>query len=57
MPKTTDIKNTLKTEQSTKPFVNRVPPKNPFFGQFNKTPNFSAKFNQFRTQNRGGGGK
>jgi hypothetical protein len=50
-------KNTLNTPQSTKPFENRVPPKNPAFGtQPFKKPNFGGpKFNtSFRTQNRGG---
>lgn len=56
MTKTSD--NTLQTPQSTKPFDQRVPPKNPFFNQFKK-PQFNVpKFNTaFRTQNRGGGGK
>lgn len=54
-----DSKNTLKTPQSTKPFDQRVPFKNPFFqGKptiFNKTN--SRVVTSFRTQNRGGGGK
>ncbi len=55
-----NTKNTLLTPQSTKPIVNRLPPKNPGFSHFSK-PNFNnnlPKFSTtFRTQNRGGGGK
>ncbi len=55
-----NTKNTLLTPQSTKPIVNRLPPKNPGFSHFSK-PNFNnnlLKFSTtFRTQNRGGGGK
>jgi hypothetical protein len=53
-----NTKNTLKSPQSTKPIINRVPPQNPSFGQLKK-PNFSGpKFNtSFRTQSRGAGGK
>jgi hypothetical protein len=55
-----DKKNTLQTPQSTKPIVNRIPPKNPQFQQFNKPifkgPNFNSS-NAFRNQNRGSGGK
>jgi len=49
---------TLNTPQSTRPFADRLPPKNPGFSNFKK-PGFSGpKFTQsFRTQNRGGGGK
>ncbi|MEK7528007.1 MAG: hypothetical protein AAB574_03250 [Patescibacteria group bacterium] len=50
----TDIKNTLLTSQSTRPQVNRIPPKNPLFQMKNmrqNTPNFTTVF---RTQNRGG---
>jgi hypothetical protein len=54
-----DTKNTLKTPQSTKPFSERVPFKNPFFqgksATFNK--NNTRVLTSFRTQNRGGGGK
>jgi hypothetical protein len=54
-----DTKNTLKTPQSTKPFAERVPFKNPFFQgkptAFNK--NNTRVLTSFRTQNRGGGGK
>ena len=56
----TDTKNTLTNTQSTKPVVNRVPPKNPMFNQFKK-PNFNnnmPKFSgSFHNQNRGSGGK
>ena len=38
----TDVKNTLTNTQSTKPVVNRVPPKNPMFNQFKK-PNTTAE--------------
>ena len=54
-----DKKNTLLTPQSTKPFDQRVPFKNPFFqgkpSAFNK--NNARVVTSFRTQNRGGGGK
>jgi hypothetical protein len=54
-----DTKNTLLTPQSTKPFNQRLPFKNPFAPP--KGPP-QTKFNSrvvtsFRTQNRGGGGK
>jgi len=56
MPK--DKKNTLNTPQSTKPFSQRVPFKNPFFQAKSNLPkNNSRVTNSFRTQNRGGGGK
>jgi|APHig6443717497_1056834.scaffolds.fasta_scaffold41859_2 hypothetical protein len=54
-----DKKNTLLTPQSTKPFDQRLPIKNPFFQgkatTFNK--NNARVVTSFRTQNRGGGGK
>lgn len=54
-----DTKNTLNTPQSTKPFDQRIPFKNPFFQgkptALNK--NNSRVVTSFRTQNRGGGGK
>jgi hypothetical protein len=54
-----DIKNTLQNNQSTKPFDQRIPFKNPFFQAkpvaFNK--NNSRLVTSFRTQNRSGGGK
>lgn len=54
-----DTKNTLQTPQSTKPFNQRIPFKNPLFQgkttTFNK--NNSRVVTSFRTQNRGGGGK
>lgn len=53
-------KNTLTSNQSTKPLVNRVPPKNPMFENFKKPvfkgPSFNSS-NAFRNQNRGSGGK
>ena len=53
-----DIKNTLKTPQSTKPFSERIPPKNPFFQQKPLLPKAGKPFNtSFRNQNRGSGGK
>jgi len=54
----TDKKNTLLTPQSTKPFDQRVPIKNPFFQNKPNLPkNNSRLVTSFRTQNRGGGGK
>jgi hypothetical protein len=55
-----DKKNTLLTPQSTKPFDQRVPFKNPFFQgkpPAGLTKNNSRVVTSFRTQNRGGGGK
>jgi len=53
-----DTKNTLKTPQSTKPFDQRVPFKNPFFQQKAPQNKFNSRVvTSFRTQNRGGGGK
>lgn len=53
-------KNTNQNPQSTKPIVNRVPPKNPQFSNFKKPVFKGPKFNSsnaFRNQNRGSGGK
>ena len=48
------IKNTLHVSSSTKPLINRIPPKNPFFQQ-KPFPANVPKFTQaFRTQSRGG---
>jgi hypothetical protein len=55
-----NTKNTLLTPQSTKPFSERVPFKNPLFQQTNShlPPKVGPKFNTaFRNQNRGSGGK
>lgn len=53
-----DTKNTLKTPQSTKPFDQRVPMKNPYFqGKLNLPKNNSRLVTSFRTQSRGAGGK
>ena len=54
-----DKKNTLLTPQSTKPFDQRIPPKNPFLlSQKSNFPKFNTRTSTaFRTQNRGGGGK
>lgn len=53
-----DKKNTLLTPQSTQPFDQRVPSKNPFLNQKPNFPKFNTRTSTaFRTQNRGGGGK
>ncbi len=52
-----DKKNTLLTPQSTKPFDQRLPFKNPSFTQKPTFPKFNTRTSTaFRTQNRGGGG-
>ncbi|MFA6007128.1 MAG: hypothetical protein WC784_00580 [Candidatus Shapirobacteria bacterium] len=52
-----DKKNTLLTPQSTKPFDQRLPFKNPFFQGKTSLPKNDRISTSFRTQNRGGGGK
>jgi hypothetical protein len=52
-----DKKNTLLTPQSTKPFDQRVPLKNPSFQGKPSFPKNDRISTSFRTQNRGGGGK
>lgn len=53
-----DTKNTLKTPQSTRPFDQRLPFKNPNFQLKPNLPKFGKSFNtSFRNQNRGSGGK
>jgi len=53
-----DIKNTLLTPQSTKPFNQRLPFKNPFAPPKGPQTKFNSRVvTSFRTQNRGGGGK
>jgi len=53
-----NTKNTLLTPQSTKPFDQRVPFKNPFAPPKGPQTKFNSRVvTAFRTQNRGGGGK
>lgn len=59
MTKNDTKKNTLLTPQSTKPFAERVPFKNPMFQNRPNLPKFNnnRSNSSFRTQSRGSGGK